>query len=551
MNWNIKKEIISLREKEKGFKLTKKGGDISILLIYPNKYSVSLNNLGYIGIYEIFNRCKGVICERAYIPEDWKKRKDFRVYSIESFKSPSEFDVLAFSVSFELDFLNVIYILKNENIPLFSYERDDSYPLIVGGGIALSANPESLADVFDILFIGEGEELVREFSDFLILKKEKGLTKREFFELLKDIEGIYIPSIDQKLPIKRRIYLNFENDPMVSPIISENAVFSNMALCELVRGCRYQCRFCLAGYFYRPYRSSSMEIINKKLRNFYDFMPRIGIIVPAVDPSLNLKDFVNNSDNEELVFSFSSLRLEDINQDLLDLIKRSGQKTVTIAPEAGTDRLRRVLNKGFTNEDILNFVDKLKGYGVQTLKLYFMLGLPTESGEDIEGIYSLIKEIRSLNPKLEITASFSTFIPKPHTPFQWESMKDKDYIVEKQRFLLKKLREIKKVKIEMEDYFWSFWQGVFSRGDRNLNTLWREVYENKEISVKILNKILRNNKDLLLGYLKEKGRSDKLSWDVIDTGVKRDYLWRERERAYEGKLTMACSKNCKVCGVCI
>jgi len=276
------------------------------------------------------------------------------------------------------------------------------------------------------------------------LKKEKGLTKREFFELLKDIEGIYIPSIDQKLPIKRRIYLNFENDPMVSPIISEKCCFSNMALCELVRGCRYQCRFCLAGYFYRPYRSSSMEIINKKLRNFYDFMPRIGIIVPAVDPSLNLKDFVNNSDNEELVFSFSSLRLEDINQDLLDLIKRSGQKTVTIAPEAGTDRLRRVLNKGFTNEDILNFVDKLKGYGVQTLKLYFMLGLPTESGEDIEGIYSLIKEIRSLNPKLEITASFSTFIPKPHTPFQWESMKDKDYIVEKQRFLLKKLREIKR-----------------------------------------------------------------------------------------------------------
>jgi radical SAM superfamily enzyme YgiQ (UPF0313 family) len=550
LNWNIKKEIINLREKEKGFKLTKRGGDVSILLIYPNAYSVSINNLGYVGIYEIFNKCQGILCERAYIPNDWRKRTDFRLYSIESFKSLSEFDALAFSVSFELDFLNIVYILSRENIPLFSYERDDSYPLIVGGGIALSANPEPLADIFDILFIGEGEELVKEFSEYLIFKKEKKLNKKEFFEILKNVEGIYIPSVEQKLPIKRRIYLNFENDPMVSPIISENAVFSNMALCELVRGCKYQCRFCLAGYFYRPYRSSTIEVINKKLKEFYDFSPKIGLIVPAIDPNLNLREIENMFCNGEVLLSFSSLRLEDINEDLLSLIEKSGQKTVTIAPETGTDRLRIVLNKGFSNEDILNFVNKLKNYKIKTLKLYFMLGLPTEKSEDIEGIYSLVREIRKLNPKVEISVSFSTFIPKPHTPFQWEKMENEEYIVSTQKVLSEKLREIKRVRIEMEDYFWSFWQGVFSRGDRNLNKLWKEIYENKEISVSILKKFMRNNEDLFLNYLNKKDKNDVLPWDVVDTGVRKDYLWREREKAYEGKLTMACRKNCNACGVC-
>jgi len=179
-----------------------------------------------------------------------------------------------------------------------------------------------------------------------------------------------------------------------------------------------------------------------------------------------------------------------------------------------------------------------------------MLGLPTEKSEDIEGIYSLVREIRKLNPKVEISVSFSTFIPKPHTPFQWEKMENEEYIVSTQKVLSEKLREIKRVRIEMEDYFWSFWQGVFSRGDRNLNKLWKEIYENKEISVSILKKFMRNNEDLFLNYLNKKDKNDVLPWDVVDTGVRKDYLWREREKAYEGKLTMACRKNCNACGVC-
>lgn len=565
MSWKIKKEIIEVTKKERGYSLRKKGGDVSILLIYPNSYPVGINNLGYIGIYEILNRHKGILCERAYIPPDWKS-KNFKLFSIESLRPSSEFDVLAFSISFELDFLNVVYILKNENIPLFSEERDDYYPLIIGGGIAVSANPEPLADIFDVLLIGEGEELVQEFSNFLIQKKEQSITKRKFFELIKDLEGVYIPNFArfdyngvkiekiesiQKLPIKKRVYLNFSKDPMVSPFISENGVFSNMALCELVRGCKYQCRFCLAGFFYRPYRVSSIDYIYEKLRRFYDHIPKIGLIVPAIDPSINIIDLKNFSKESEILFSFSSLRLEDITLDILELIKESGQKTLTIAPETGSDRLRKVLNKGFSNDDIFAFIENIKEYRIKTLKLYFMIGLPTETQSDIEGICKLVSDIRKINKSMELSVSISNFIPKPHTPFQWEEMKDLHYIKEKQTFLLKKLKEIRNVKIEVEDSFWSIWQGIISRGDRRLNILWKEIYSNKEISSRILKSILKDNNGLFNSYLRLRDEDEIFPWDIIDTGIKKSYLLRERKLAYEEKLTSPCNERCKICGVCV
>lgn len=565
MIWELKKEIIDITKKERGYKLKKKGGDLNILLIYPNEYSVGINNLGYIGIYEILNRHKGILCERAYIPSDWKRRK-FNIYSMETFRPLSEFDVLAFSISFELDFFNVVYILKNENIPLFSEERDDSYPLIIGGGIALSANPEPLADIFDILLIGEGEELVLEISDLLIEKKEKLINKKRFFEIIKDIEGVYIPSFTefkykgekierieskQKIPIKKRIYFNFSADPMVAPLVSENAVFSNMALCELARGCKYQCRFCLAGFFYRPYRFSSMDHIYEKLSKFYEDIPKVGLIVPTIDPSINIKDLAKFSRDGEILFSFSSLRLEDITSEILELFVRFRQKTLTIAPETGSDRLRKVLNKSFTNNDLLSFVEDIKRFEIKTLKLYFMIGLPTEDQNDIESIFNLVKEIRRVNRELELSISISNFIPKPHTPFQWEEMKDLYYIKERQNWLLRKLKEIKRLKIETEDYFWSFWQGILSRGDRRLNILWKEIYKNKEISTKILKRALKENYEFFNNYLRSRDKDEIFPWSIIDTGVKRGYLWRERELAYEGKLTKPCNKECKVCGVCL
>ncbi len=566
MNWKIKREIIDLLKQERGYKLKKKGGDINILLIYPNSYNVGINNLGYLGIYEILNRHKGILCERAYIPFDWKKRKNFSLYSIESFRPSLEFDVWAFSISFELDFFNVVYILKKENITLFSKDRDDLYPLIIGGGIGLSANPEPLADIFDILLIGEGEELVLEFADFLILKKEKSIKKKDFFELVKSLEGVYIPSFTkifylgdkiehiestQSLPIKRRVYYNFPNDPMVSPIVSENAVFSNIALCELVRGCKYQCRFCLAGFFYRPYRISSIKNIYEKLKNFYSELPKLGLIVPAIDHSTGIKEIERSLEDGEFLLSLSSLRLEDINSDVLDLLVKSRQKTLTIAPETGSNRLRRVLNKGFENAHILRFVEMLKNYKIKTLKLYFMLGLPTESEEDVWEIYNLVNEIRKINKSIELSISISIFVPKPHTPFQWEEMKKEEYIIEKQRWLYRKIKEIKNTKIEMEDYFWSFWQGIFSRGDRRLNILWREIYESGEISSGFLKRILKKNKEFFENYLRARAKSEIFPWEVVDNRVSREYLWDERERAYKGELTGPCSKNCKICGVCL
>jgi radical SAM superfamily enzyme YgiQ (UPF0313 family) len=565
LNWKLKKEIIDVLNSEKGFKLSKKGGDVKLLFIYPNAYNISINNLGYIGLYHIFNEQQGILCERAYIPKDWKNRKDFRIYSIEGFRELRDFDALLFSVSFELDFFNIIYILNLEKIPIYSVERDDSYPLIIGGGIALSSNPETISEIFDLILIGEGEEIVSELSEALILKKEKSWTKEKFLNAIKDYEGFYIPKFlkvtyngkkiekiegEQKLPIRRRIYYNFSNNPMVSPITSYKGVFSDMALCELVRGCKYQCRFCLAGYFYRPYRVSSIEKIYEKINRFYEEdTPKLGFIVPAIDPSLSLMKIKDYVERGEILISFSSLRLEDITEDILDLIKTTHQKTITIAPETGTDRLRRVLNKKFTNNDILNFSEKIKDYKVKTLKLYFMIGLPTETWEDIEGILDLIMNIKKIVKKVEISISVSTFIPKPHTPFQWEKMADLEYIEKVRSYLLKNIRKMDNIKMEEENILWVFWQGVLSRGDRRLKEFFKE-YIKDAYSLRILKKFMKDNL-LKKYYLEEKEKDEIFPWSFIDTGVKREYLWKEREKAYQGVITLPCNDYCKACGVCL
>jgi len=567
LNWKLKKEIIEKLEKEKGYKVTKRGGDVNLLFIYPNEYSTSVNNLGYTGLYKLLNDQEGILCERAYIPSDWKRRENFKVYSMETFRSAKDFDVWLFSVSFELDFFNVIQILSMEKIPILSKERDDSFPIIIGGGIALSSNPEPISEVFDLVFIGEGEDFIEEMSLMLLTKRENNWDKKRFLIEAQNIEGVYVPSFlsavynkdggiekymgSQKIPIKRRIYLNFPEDPMVSPIVTDEAAFSDMALCELVRGCKYQCRFCLAGYFYRPYRASSIDKVYKKVKELYEEqIPKLGFIVPTIDQSIKFKGIGSYLKSEEIIISFSSLRLEDITSDILDIIGLTNQKTVTIAPETGSDRLRRVLNKKFTNEDILNFVEILKDYPVNTIKLYFMLGLPTEEEEDIQKIVELITNIRKINKNIEISTSFSTFIPKVHTPFQWEKLAEKEYILETQKFLKKNLKEISKLKIEMKDYYWSLWQGILSRGDRRIGSLWNYIYKDG-LKKNVLQKFLEEDSWAKEVYLyKEKGSTEYLPWDIIDTGVKKEYLWKEREKAYRGEITLPCTQNCKMCGVC-
>ncbi|MGB9857685.1 MAG: radical SAM protein [Dictyoglomaceae bacterium] len=559
MNWDFKRKIKEILDKERGYKLSKRGGDISILLIFPNKYSLSLSNLGYLIIYKLFNDQKGILCERAFIPEDFPKNCDFPLYSIETQRPGKDFDVWAFSLSFELDYFNVIKILEKEKIPLYSKDRDENYPLIVAGGIAISSNPEPLAEIFDLIFIGEGEGFIKKFSELLINKKLNGWDKNKFLEESSTIKGVYIPRFSepfydedgkilgyksfQELPIKREININFFKNPIFSPIVSPLSFFSNMALLEGVRGCVHQCRFCLAGYFYRPSRKADISLAISEINKQFAENIRIGLILPSIDKSIpwnKVKEFLKE---KEILISFSSLRLDQLDEEILEIILHSQQKTLTIAPETGSDRLRRVINKNFTNADILNFIYKLKDLPINTLKLYFMYGLPTETQEDIEGIIELIKKIRNILKRVQISVSLSCFIPKPHTPFQWEKMEREDYFKKIQEYIEKKLYKIDKIEIQKEDVFLSILQGILSRGDRRLNKMW-----NYKISLRKLIKTLSWEREIFLH--RERDEDEFFPWDIIDIGVKKEYLWREREKAYQEKVTPPCFNGCKACGIC-
>ncbi|MCX7846080.1 MAG: radical SAM protein [Dictyoglomaceae bacterium] len=557
MNWKFQKKIREILEKERGYKLSKRGGDVNILLIFPNKYSLSLSNLGYLIVYKLFNEQRGILCERAFIPEDFPENLDFPLYSIETQRSGKDFDVWAFSLSFELDYFNVVKILGRQNIPLLSKNRTEEYPLIIGGGIAISSNPEPLADIFDLIFIGEGEDFIEKFSEILINKKNYNWNKKRFLEKVSELNGVYIPQFStpiydedyklleyksiQKLPIKREINFNFSKNLTFSPIISPLSFFSNMVLLEGVRGCPHQCRFCLAGYFYRPSRRLNLKSAILEIYKNFSSNIRIGLILPSIDKSLSWDEIKEIIKENELLISFSSLRLDQIDDEILDIIFQSKQKTITIAPEVGTDRLRRVINKNFSNDDILKFIQKIRFYSFDNLKLYFMCGLPTETQEDIEEIVKLVEEIKRILKKRRVTMSLSFFVPKPHTPFQWEKMLEEAYFEKQIRYIKKNLNKI--VEVQKEDIYLSILQGLLSRGDRRIGKIF-----NFRIPLKKLVKILNWEKEFFL--FRERDRYEFFPWNIIDVGIKREYLWKERERAYQEKITNPCFEGCKVCGVC-
>ncbi|PMQ01596.1 MAG: radical SAM protein [Dictyoglomus sp. NZ13-RE01] len=559
MNWYFIKQIKELKEQEKGYKLSKKGGDVSILLIFPNRYSLSLGNLGYLSVYKYFNDQKGILCERAYIPDEFPKNTSFPLYSIETQRPAIDFDIWAFSLSFEMDYFNVIRILNLEKVPIFSKDRDENYPLIMAGGIAISSNPEPLAEVFDLIFIGEAEDFIKEFSEYLILKKEKNWDKITFLEKVSSLEGVYIPRFStpfygndgkilkyeslQRLPIKKRVSKNFSSLVSFSCITSPKSVFPNMVLLEGVRGCIHQCRFCLAGYFYRPFRRKDILTNMFEITKYFSDNVRIGLILPSIDKSIPWNDLKSFIEDNEILLSLSSLRLDQIDDNILEIITHSKQKTLTIAPETGSDRLRSVINKNFSNEDIINFVGKLKDFHIKNLKLYFMIGLPTETSKDLEEIYKLVDEISSILSKTHVSISISPFVPKPHTPFQWEKMQDVDYYITAYKYLSDKFSGKRNIKIEHEDVYSSLVQGLISRGDRRISIIWNYLYNSK--------KIYKNFKELIEFYLfRERDKDEFFPWNVIDIGVKKEYLWREREKAYQGKITHKCFEGCKACGVC-
>lgn len=529
-----------LLSKEKGTVYKDPGGKVSIALVYPNTYHVGMSSLGFQGIYSLLNSMKDVVCERAFLPDD----KDFNEYTrtqtelftMESKRPLNRFDIVAFSVSFENDYPNIIRILELSSIPLKSSERKFRHPLIIMGGVCAFFNPEPVADFFDICFIGEADEMLPEFLDVCkasadrseVLKKSlaiEGLYVPQFYSISYDSEGKISerhPTGDAPEIIRRRYLKDLSSSKVMTSIITPETEFSGMYLIEAMRGCPWGCRFCVAGKIYTPPRKKELQAIRGEIQTALNKTRRIGLIGPSLSDYPHIKDVL---EIPEVDFSITSLRASSKSAELVSLMKR--HKSVSIAPEAGTERLRKVINKRITEKDILYTSELLFAEGIETLRLYFMIGLPAETREDIEGIIDLVKKIRDISARGFITLSISTFVPKPFTPFQWHPMENLSEIKERLKIIKKGLLQIKGVKVFHDVPKYAYMQGLFSMGDRRVSMViekmsktddWIRATESAGI-----------DKDFYI--FRKKDLSEKLPWDFIDMGTGKESLWNEYQEA--------------------
>ncbi|MEE8185102.1 MAG: radical SAM protein [Thermodesulfobacteriota bacterium] len=527
-----------------------------------------MSNLGFQTVYRLLNNNESVVCERAFLPykEDIDEyiRTSTRLFSLESQRYLGEFDLLAFSISFEEDFLNIPKILKLADIPFFSKERRFHYPFIMAGGVAVSLNPEPIAELMDIFTIGEGEGFIPDFVDVFRGWGAKGAkTKTGLLKELASLEGIYVPGLYHVEYDGHRIkdFISTEGAPeKVKKVMAKNldlyqtpesfittpeTVFSNTYLLEAERGCGRGCRFCVAGFIYLPPRERDVEGIKESVLRGMGITGKVGLVGAAISEYSGLKEVLKLVARNNGEATLSSLRLDMIDKDLLDLLKKVGYETITIAPEAGSERLRDVINKGIDDKDIINAVSTIRDAGFHRIKLYFLIGLPTERKEDIDAIVDITRRIRGVMRKGVITLSINPFIPKPWTPFQWCSYEKTKKLEEKLSYLKKETIKIKGVKLKAYSPRIGYMQAVLSRGDRRVSEAIVKGFDDSWST------LLRGAINTDYFVYRERAFGDRLPWDFIDHGIKKDYLWKEYQRSLKGERTPPCDVGrCIRCGVC-
>lgn len=547
-------------------------------ICFPDVYEVAMSNLGIRIVSEVINGVEGATADRCYAP--WTdfgtalKENGIPLYSLDLKKPLKEFDMLGFSLQYEMSYTTILYMLDLAGIPLLAKDRGEDYPIIQGGG-PCACNPEPLADFFDLFVIGDGEDSMRELT---LLALEK-LDKKTFLQRASKIKGVYVPTITYPVYDGEGDVIKFEGEKVEKAFCLdlENAVFPHTqpvgnievvhdrAIIEVMRGCFRGCRFCQAGFIYRPVRTRSAKNLTKTA---CDLIKNTGFESLSMN-SLSTSDYPNlqallTKLNEELpkntTIALPSLRIDSFEEYYAQSARRS---SLTFAPEAGTQRLRDVINKDITTEDIEKGVEKAFNLGFTSIKLYFMMGLPTETDEDIEGICQIankIKEIYSQNPKrlraLRINVSVSTFIPKPFTPFQFEKFVSQKEVEHKLSILKEKLF-IKGVSVSWNDYALSEMEAILARGDRRVGKCiltaykngavfdsWNEHFKPEVWSNAFIENGVDKNK-----YLDEHDENKTLCWDFIDMGITKSFLIKERRLAYKNTCSGGCQTGCKNCGL--
>lgn len=552
-----------------------RAGRVSVALVYPNVYSTGMANLGFQSVYSLLNRFDTVVCERVFLPEPDKhgqKKKPPLILSVESGRPLSDFNVIAFSVSFENDFTHILTLIDLAGLPLQSNARGDSHPLLIAGGVACLLNPEPLAPFIDCFLIGEGEAL---FSSFVPLVS-KGYTKKDLLSRLAgEVSGAYIPSFydatyhpdgtlesfrpnrPEAKPTVTRMYVkDLSHIPTSTAVVSPASAFDASFLTEVSRGCPHGCRFCSAGYVYRPPRFRSAQCLKEEFAKGKELTDRIGLVGTAISDYKDIGKICLSPEFESVRFSYSSLRADAVTPDHLSVLSRSGTKTATIAPDAGSERMRHIINKGITEKDILSATESLVQSGIFNIKAYFMIGLPFETMEDIEETIDLCKKIKGifLSTSREqgrmgrITISVSCFVPKAVTPFQWAPMDTVSSLKKKIKRLKAALNPIPNLTVQADSPRGSVIQALLSRGDRKVGDLLLAAHRNRGNWVQTF-KELSFNPDRYI--YRERGEHERFPWDFIDHGISRDFLRDEYDKAKNERTSPPCPMAlCNRCGVC-
>ena len=559
-SWKLIQKAKAALERERGTIRKPWGGKISICLVYPNIYYVGMSNLGFQTVYQRFNAEDDVLCERAFLPdpEDLREYRESQtpLFSLESQTALSDFDLVAFSLSFENDFLNILTLLDLGRIPLESRNRGVKAPLVIAGGVAAFLNPEPISDFFDLFVLGEGEEVIEEFLD-AYRRAFSGRGRRDKEGLLGElgkVEGVYVPQgyevsygEDGRIegmtpkagfpyPVKRRWIRDLDRFPSKSTLFTPDTEFKEMALVEVNRGCPRGCRFCAACFVYFPFRNRSLPRLESLARESLSDEHRIGLMGTAVSDYPELLPLCEDILSGQGEISLSSMRIDAVSTSLIRCLRAGQDRTVAIAPEAGSERLRRVVRKGYREEEILKAVDTLVENGLYQIKCYFLIGLPSETDEDVKAILSLAGKIRhrihsggkDRKGRWRVVLSVNPFIPKPATPFQWVPMEEMSELKRKLKMLQKGAKGEKGITMIHDLPKWAYVQTLLSRGDRRVGRILLAVHQDQGDWGKALRET-SINPDF---YVYRKRDLDEVfPWDFIDHGFPKERLKEEYLKA--------------------
>ena len=562
MSWKLIEKTRNLLREERGAIRKDFGGKTSVVLIYPNTYYIGMSNLGFQNIYHLFNGFSDIVCERSFLPteEDLSEhyRTDTPLFSLESQKPINEFNIVAFSISFESDYLNLLKILRLSKIRLRSDERDFSDPLVVVGGIAPTSNPEPIAEFIDLFIMGEAEEVLSDFLSNYKNTRYETKNREEFLVSFNSIKEVYVPSLlevsynndgtvkslEYRGKEKRSVAVGRVSDltrsDTVTRVLTPNTEFSNVYLVEVVRGCTRYCKFCLIGNLSGEGRYKETKQLIALIEQGLKFTNKIGLLGSSISDHPEFDFLCRSLTGKEISLSISSIRFEGLNDPILELLTSSGQKQITLAPEGGSERIRALIGKPLREETILDKVQYVVAKGILNLKLYFLVGLPGEEWKDIEAIAELIKKIRHRmireareKARLgKITASISSFIPKSFTPFQWHFMEDVAKLNDKLTFLRNSLRGVSNVSVTTDVPKWSYVQAMLSRGDRRVSEILLKTLDNNGNWYKSFRE-LNINPDF---YNYRKRRKEEIfPWDFINNNFSKDALF-EKYRVAEKEI---------------